>query len=128
MLPAVAVLIHILEHGLLTLIGYIFHNALLAGQLVEIAVHSGRIRAGTLFLQMLQNIGGTDCVLAVVDEVIQNQLACFGIIPVTSCHEKATHPFYVFFIVTYFHAGCKARSRRGKIGYKHKKLCEIWQK
>ena len=45
MLPAVASLVHILEHRPLALVGYIFHNALLARQLVQIAVHGGGVGA-----------------------------------------------------------------------------------
>ncbi len=91
--PAVAAFVHILEHGLLALVGHIFHDALLPGQLVEVAVHGGWVGAGTLLLQMLQNVGGTDCVLPVVDEIIQNQLAGLGIVAVAPCHGKRTLPF-----------------------------------
>ena len=63
------------------------------GQLVEVAVHGGGVGAGTLLLQMLQNVGGTDCVLPVVDEIIQNQLAGLGIVAVAPCHGKRTLPF-----------------------------------
>ena len=63
-LAAVAAFVHILEHGLFALIGHIFHNALLACQLVQIPVHRGGIGAGPLCLQMFQNVGCTDRVLA----------------------------------------------------------------
>ena len=69
-LPAMASLVHILEHRPLAFVGYIFHNALLAGKLVQIAVYSGGVGACALRLQMLQNVGGTYCVLTVVDEVV----------------------------------------------------------
>ena len=46
------------------------NNALLAGKLVQIAVYSGGVGACALRLQMLQNVGGTYCVLTVVDEVV----------------------------------------------------------
>ncbi|EDP20824.1 hypothetical protein FAEPRAM212_02149 [Faecalibacterium prausnitzii M21/2] len=69
-LPAMAPLVHILEHRPLAFIGYIFHNALLAGKLVQITVYSGGVGACALCLQMLQNVGGAYRVLAVVDEVI----------------------------------------------------------
>ena len=58
MLPAVASLVHILEHRPLAFVGYIFHNALLAGKLVQITVYSGGVGACALRLQMLQNVGG----------------------------------------------------------------------
>ena len=56
-LPAVASLVHILEHRPLAFIGHIFHNALLAGKLIQIAVHGGGVGACALRLQMLQNVG-----------------------------------------------------------------------
>ena len=70
MLPAVAPLVHILEHRPLAFIGHIFHNALLARQLIQIAVHGGGVGACALRFQVLQNVGGAYRVLAVVDEVI----------------------------------------------------------
>ena len=93
-LAAVAALVHILEHGLFALIGHIFHNALLACQFVQIPVHRGGIGAGPLCLQMFQNVGCTDRVLAVVDEIIQDQLPGFGVVPPATCHGISL-PFWV---------------------------------
>ena len=69
-LPAVAALVHILEHGLFALVGHIFHHPLLSGQLVQIAVDGGGVGAGPFGLQMLEDVGGADRVLAVADEII----------------------------------------------------------
>ena len=70
MLPAVAALVHVLEHGFFALVGNVFHDALLPGQLVQIAVHRGGVGACALIFQMLQNVGSTHRVLPVVDEII----------------------------------------------------------
>ena len=67
---AVAALVHVLEHGFFALVGYVFHDALLPGQLVQIAVHRGGVGACALRFQMLQNVGSTHRVLPVVDEII----------------------------------------------------------
>ena len=70
MLPAVAALVHVLEHGFFALVGYLLHDALLPGQLVQIAIHRGGVGACALRFQMLQNVGSTHRVLPVVDEII----------------------------------------------------------
>ena len=88
MLPAVAALVDVLEDGPFALVGDVFHDALLSGQLVEVAVDRRGVGAGTFRLQVFEDVGRADRVLAVVDEIIENQLPGLGIVAVTSCHCK----------------------------------------
>ena len=87
MLPAVPPFVHILEHSFFALVSDIFHDALFARQLIEIPVDGGGVGAGALGLQMLQNIRRADCVLPVVDELIQDELPGFGVVSAATCHD-----------------------------------------
>ena len=87
MLAAVAALVNVLEHRFFAFVRHIFHNALLARQFVEVAVHRGGVWAGALGLQVLQNVRRTDRVLPVVDEIIQDELTGLGVVAAASCHD-----------------------------------------
>ncbi len=104
MLAAMAALVDVLEHRPFALVGDIFHDALLARQLVEVAVDRGGVGACPLRFQMLEDVGRTDCVLAVVDEVIEDQLPGLGVVSIASCHAKS---FLSGASVPHFRVGCK---------------------
>ena len=107
-LPAVAALVHILEHGFFALVRHVFHHPLLPGQFIQIAVDRGGVGGRALLFQVGQNVGRADCVLAVIDEIIQDELACFGVVAVASCHAKT---FFLPGSVSQFTHGCKTRAR-----------------
>ena len=50
-LPAVAALVHILEHGLFALVRHVFHHPLLPGQFIQIAVDRGGVGGRALLFQ-----------------------------------------------------------------------------
>ena len=50
-LPAVAALVHILEHGFFALVRHVFHHPLLPGQFIQIAVDRGGVGGRALLFQ-----------------------------------------------------------------------------
>ena len=72
---------------------------------------------------MFQNVGCTDRVLAVADEIIQDELAGLGVVAVASCHDADT-----FFLSVVYHILSFDAKQQPNAGNKHKNRCGICAK
>ena len=79
--------------------------------------------AGALGFEVLEDIGRTDRVLAVADEIIQDELAGLGVVAVASCHDADT-----FFLSVVYHILSFDAKQQPNAGNKHKNRCEICAK